>query len=137
MLRALRIAVSVVSGICCVLVIVLWVRSYWCNDSITRFNPCFQCIASEYGDLVLISSDTYWSNPKPWQFNAEPIGDIEGRAWWDGLRISHWFVIAPLAAIAILPWISLLSIRFSVRTLLFVITAVGILLGIITYATRG
>jgi hypothetical protein len=29
MLRPLRIAVSVVSGVCCVLVIVLWVRSYF------------------------------------------------------------------------------------------------------------
>src|SRR5262245_35305421 len=33
MLRPLRIAVSVVSGICCVLVIVLWVRSYWWQEA--------------------------------------------------------------------------------------------------------
>jgi hypothetical protein len=34
MFRYLRIAVSVVSSLCCVLVIVLWVRSYWLWDTV-------------------------------------------------------------------------------------------------------
>ena len=38
MLRPLRIAVSVVSGICCVLLVVVWVRRYWWYDTLQM--PC-------------------------------------------------------------------------------------------------
>lgn len=122
MLRTLRIAVSVVSGICCVLVIVLWVWSF--------LRPGFTEVS---GVLILPSRGTltiYDPTPPPKTLDGNQqlfFGDAS-------VRIPIWCLAAVGAAAAIAPW---LSWRFSLRTLLIATTVVALALGLIVYATRG
>jgi hypothetical protein len=56
--RKLRIAWSVVCSIVCVLLIVLWVRSYWIEDSIERISfsqGVISSLQSTYGTLGFVS----------------------------------------------------------------------------------
>src|SRR6188508_619469 len=77
MLRPLRIAVSVVSGTCCVLVIVLWVRSYYRYD----FTQNIQ-LASAHGwlhigkEIVLTRFSPGTLRPQPLKPSAMGIFSI-------------------------------------------------------------
>jgi hypothetical protein len=152
-LRYLRIAFSATCLIACVLLIVLWVRSYqnfggawwdWATDSLT--------IHSAFGHLVFVEE----KENKPqfafphWQLGAgskpmiDPVNaekDIlnyhksMGFGWGDQwgqrfLMAPHWFVAVLMGAIGGLPW---LPWRFSLRTLLIATTLVAVALGLIGY----
>ena len=143
-LRFLRTTFSVTCLIACVLLIVLWVRSYWLID-------CFD--VKLYRWHVFSGSgrgrlSVGWQHPhhvyKPgvYYFPASLI-DVEGNpvefprgfSYSPGtLFMPNWcptLVFAALAAIPWLPW------RFSLRTMLIVTTLVAVVLGLVVYALRG
>jgi hypothetical protein len=145
--RKLRIAWSVFCSIAGVLLIVLWVRSYWKCDVIYRINPskAQTTIGSNCGTLY-VTTDI-----RPMRF-----GNATGQDWiiktllelppdrqhlvlWLHTTeefqagVSHWFIIMPAGALAAAPWIRW---RFSLRTLLIATTLVAVVLGLAVYAAR-
>ena len=74
--RKLRIAWSVACGIACVLLIVLWARSYWYKDTAIAnlFGKNFQA-NSELGRLSLATMDRPIGK-EMWYAQSKPIGDV-------------------------------------------------------------
>jgi len=141
--RKLRIAWSVVWGIACVLLIALWVRSYWRFDSLTGaaiyWNDfLIQSVegllfvsvdpSGKYDHLELTSDVlTEPANPEHiFQFGSNPN---QGRY----VGLPHWLAALLVATAATLPWFRW---RFSLRTLLIVTTLVAVVLGIVVWAVR-
>ncbi len=149
MLKYLRIAVTALSLTACVLLIALWVRSYWRCDQIDI--P----VSSNYGISIesvrgqLAGWD--WDNlGGPWEVWSQPIevwlghepveNELLGFPPHQGLRVSggivwvpHWLTVIVAAVTAASLWIRR---RFSLRTLLIAITLVAVLMGAIVYASR-
>ena len=147
MLRPLRIAVSVVSGICCVLVIVLWVRSYWWYDTLAvNYGHASVDVSSIRGyldgskeehttqlafDWGLITHSAHEESNNYFMFirpQLERTTQYHASYWCVTLV---WMVATILAAFPWLRW------QFSLRTLLLATTAIAVLLGLVIYATRG
>jgi hypothetical protein len=157
--RKLRIAFSAVCGVLCLLLIALWVRSYWKWDSphgpisSTRWMQ----INSIRGYLFVgIGEQASTGNGKwKWRsFRARSLTDTgaTGTVAWsftrkvgvlgcgvvesNGMRfvyLAYWFLAALMATLAVSPWVRWKP-RFSLRTLLIATTLVAILLGLIVYA---
>jgi hypothetical protein len=147
--RKLRIAWSVVCGIAGVLLIVLWVRSYYRWDiaaHATRHNVAIA--SSQAGALVLqyaevidettVNSDGWFTENLP-SINRDllPLNGVEvahaGPIYkrdFDGyvVTLPYWLLLPLAAAFATLPWFRL---RFSLRTLLIATTLVAAVLGLI------
>jgi hypothetical protein len=114
--RKLRIAWSVVCGVLCLLLIVLWVRSFSYHDiAALRITPQRSCtIDSVRGALIAVEIPV----PMAWELFSRTIGpnelaSIKSR-WRVGyepripgyyLTIPHWFAALLLAMIGVLPWI--------------------------------
>jgi len=142
--RKLRIAWSIVCGIACVLLITLWVRSYWNVDSIiTKLG----LISSVEGSFV--STSLFHLSPTDtheWEFDrlGEDVqfpeatflgfhfaGDTLG---WIAL-VPQWFVTMVAVTLAVAPWLRW-SKRFSLRTLLIATTLLAVGLGLIKVMFR-
>jgi hypothetical protein len=121
--RKLRIAWSVVFGVLCLLLIVLWVRSYW------RADRCLVKISS----TRMLDASSCWGEArvfiKSWSRAPIPAAGLESRpanrlhvlsvagrpADSDlGMMIPHYSLALLAAGVAMVPWIR----RFSLRTLL-------------------
>lgn len=151
MLRYLRIVVSVPCLIACLLLIVLWVRSYWWFDTVRGHIVGWDLnIRSVPGELSLIANvqSRYFN----WELSSEWIGDQGfGLLWWPpndakmllpgvfGVSPSstktvvwmhHWFPILLTTTFAGFPWIKW-SWRFSLRALLIAMTLIAVVLGLI------
>jgi hypothetical protein len=50
--------------------------------------------------------------------------------------IRYWSAVTLSAALAILPWLSWLRWRFSLRTLLIATTLIAVVLGLVVYASQ-
>ena len=138
MARKLRIAWSVGCGIVCLLLIVLWVRSYWLMESLT--------LPTNTGHVILISSNsgvvylvaeptvitTTWGYSRGGVFRAVRSFKFELTNELV-VRFPHWFVALLCATLAIAPWIKW---RFSLRTLLVTTTLVAVLLVAIIYTAK-
>src|SRR5690349_16231471 len=93
--RKLRIAWSVVWGLAAVLLIVLWVRSYWSADTVAYFHDCqIYGITAERGNLLPYATEPggcrddmfRWvsgpsdypenSPPKAFRFSKQPDGSV-------------------------------------------------------------
>jgi hypothetical protein len=143
--RKLRIAWSVAWGLACVLLIVLWVRSYWKWDFVIAvpFQGAETKGAESYtGTASLQSIDR--NDPPHWSWSVFEIDEDalgvfaacrenthfgfgverEGNRW--AILVPHWFLLLLAAAVAVAPWL-----RFSLRTLLIATTLVALVLGII------
>lgn len=145
MLRPLRIAVSVVSGLGCMLVIVFWIRSYWSLDVVWNGRTDAIELSSYQGRLYYYDGPAFISLELRWQYTSTAIDDsltgyhFQPAAFspmpaYRSYSLSYAVVLAAMlyGSVAVwLPW------RYSLRTLLLVTTAVAILLGLIIYATRG
>jgi hypothetical protein len=143
--RKLRIAWSVMWSLLAVLLVVLWVRSYWQAG-------CFGCqsrpsffIHSQRGQLTYMSGlpervrlgflrdSTFFdatrvSPPPVWGFGAATSGGIISL-----LFLPYWPVVllaSTLAVLGVLPW---LRWRFSLRTVLIAMTLVALVLGAIVW----
>jgi hypothetical protein len=148
LIRGLRIAWSVVWGIVCVLLVVLWVRSYVTVDRATfQIPPCSLSAWSINGELTIVTS----SNPGPrelwiasYPLHESPVGggasEYEIALGFGGgivqnvafATIPCWLAVVSTVLSAAISWIRW---SFSLRTLLIATTAVAITLGIV-YATR-
>jgi hypothetical protein len=147
-LRLLRIAVSAVCGLLCLLMVVLWVRSCWREDTINGYlspNDGFSCIAMG-GRIILafflsIPENSHWV----WYVNSDPTGtSVSPYGRWFGfgflpqrgtnapaIIIPYWFPTLLFGLLAALPWLSWLRWRFSLRTLLLATTLVAVVLGLV------
>jgi hypothetical protein len=143
--RKLRIAFSAVCGVLCLLLIALWVRSYWWHDAfwirlaanrITGVTYVNGSVGAGIGSSVFpeivkrrflfVSGKTDPFDPKPswleFRYIRYSESDME-------VRIPFWFPVLFMATLAALPWL-----RFSLRRLLIATTLVAILLGLVVYA---
>jgi hypothetical protein len=148
-LRLFRIAVSVVCGILCLLLIALWLRSYTWQDWVWGRNSRLFC--SYHGELSYVNLQRHFGS-QPRKRKAEPItADTKQLVWVAvdrldiqrfGIRIStrkvhqvigirYWLSVAITATLAVLPWIHKLPWRFSLRTLLIATALVAVVLGLV------
>jgi hypothetical protein len=139
----LRIAVSAVFGILCLLLIALWWRNFERADWIQRFdsNKILTVLGSHSGTLIYgwTEEPTYNSASYGWTHTATQAGyDPEPWVGWQfqpglfRLGVSHWLAIATIAALTAAPWI---PPRFSLRTLLLTTTLVALVLGLVVSAS--
>jgi hypothetical protein len=144
----LRIAWSIVCGIGCVLVIMLWPRSYgtWDRCFGTWNNHGWQ-LNSMLGHLVLVVvEDTrqipffFESLPTEGRFTGEfdkyVLGFYFGRKPSIELGVPFWFIVLVGLAITAAPWLRHLSWRFRLRTLLITITLIAVVLGLAVWAAK-
>jgi hypothetical protein len=149
--RKLRITWSIVCGLACVLLIVLWVRSYkTCDIFCLRLGgPHNQWIQSLDGELMydpsanLSQSEFFkwiiWPAAKWRGYVKTPLTrPVLGFRRSIGIKslaiIPHWFPTVVLAGIAVLPWLG--WPRFRLRTLLIATTLIAVVLGLAVYAAR-
>jgi hypothetical protein len=160
-LRYLRIAWSVGCGILCLLLIALWVRSYWWTDNIYyrpghldsfRLKSQFGVVQYTPGIEVpwrggphlhmewVRHSYRYYSEKSDLQTISPIERPLRGvnRSTRSASQIPHgqvryWHFVILSATIAAAPWFRW---RFSLRTLLIAMTLVAVLLGVIVYSMR-
>src|SRR5262245_1377917 len=144
MLRHLRIAVSIASGICCLLVIALWARSYWRWDSCGyRLSPSRGVVVNSFAGTAVVTLFNHGNGI--WTYESRNLADREPavlhKAPSSGVGlvtdtggtsvfVPHWLLALLLALGCGIPW---MSYRFSLRTLLAFTTLIALLLGIIIY----
>ena len=139
--RKLRIAWSVGCSITCVLLIVLWMRSYWWSDQFvaSMLGRLFVGGGSQSGAFGIgVSTD---SNVQPWTWMRQPIDERKFWSWMLGVflfrrgavTVPYWFIVPLSATLGVLP---LYHQRFSLRTLLIATTLVAVVLGLSVYAMR-
>jgi hypothetical protein len=162
--RKLRIAWSVAWGILCLLLIVLWVRSYWVWEDLlyskdTPRPPKVELstrIGSRKGTIYLWHSTMdnlaeVGGEALSWQVNgSDDIAPYPstGFQWHrsnpNGRRsadhdtficVPHWSLILLATMLGAAPWISW-SKRFSLRTLLVAVALLAVGLGLAVYALR-
>jgi len=154
--RKLRIAWSVVWGIAAVLLVVLWVRSYWWSDEIIgETQTCYPYAGSQIGYLVFGMPSRHileHADNADWTLHSYPVRTPVGNEKpkpliqrvipaflvpkYPGFILPYWFVVLAALTFTVGPWTRQLHFRFTLRTLLIVTTIVAIVLGLIVWATR-
>ena len=147
--RKLRIAFSATCRTACVLLIALWVRSYWWSEYIGIPPTC--SFGTTRGDIVVAYSVPTYSffitNITPGYHKESPIqlvwsNDSALQKWtlscvrenrllgfhYIGIRI--YAMLAAVSALGTAPW---LRWRFSLRTLLIAATLIAVVLGLTVY----
>ena len=150
LLRYLRIGFSVGCGILCLLLIVLWVRSYWYVETVLcKFSDdALIAVLSQPGALGFgIAGE---ESIEPWivfrqpstEWRRQHADDRWRKQSWGGFYFNDATIIAPTwfwclmaAPLAVLPWLQW-SNRFSLRTLLIATTLVAVVLGAIIALLR-
>jgi hypothetical protein len=133
--RKLRIAFSATCLIACVLLIVLWVRSYWWADVA---NPVFTQRVVSMTNGKLIHTDV---QSRPNRYEPDPMVTPYLPPFltfsYNGFSTSSnrvavppWVLIPPIVLVSIIPWV---PCRFSLRTLLITTTLVAAVLGLIMW----
>jgi hypothetical protein len=148
--RKLRIAWSVAWGLTCVLLIVLWVRSYFIRD--TAWLPASKIsveMNSLYGRVVLVFPfDRYVLGNSFKTFHEKVITQDTSRFQNSILRlvvirqpnlteiqIPFWCLILACLALVAAPWLHCRR-RFSLRTLVIATTLVAVGLGLVAWVAR-
>ena len=152
--RFLRIAVSAVWGILCVLLICLWVRSYWKCDIVSRVNNSgrLTTIGSNSGYVYLIrmqfpkfrgqpnGGPGWGSSPHGWRIgggreatNIPAVYKWKSTPMQTQITVPYRYFVPLLAVFAALPW---LRWKFSLRTLLIATTAIAVVLGLVVWGMR-
>jgi hypothetical protein len=163
--RKLRIAWSVVWAIPCVLLIVLWVRSYFKLDYVYyEMTLKTYSMASYHGRFRIVRTDffgpsqaksqerMFYSLPLPagkWRFyndwGGQPLPSYLGfeSSWLSGpipmnvwSVVPYWFPTLACSLVALFPWLHKLRARFTLRTLLTATTLVAVVLGLIVWSVR-
>jgi hypothetical protein len=136
MWKYLKVAVTATSLLVCVLLVVLWIRSYFYRDMclihpgttrklllVSEIGTMEFGFRTDYPDngFIVIDSLPGISEMYPccgrWHYFYEPFLML--------IYIPHWFLIVITATIAALPWIKWRR-RFSLRTLLVVMTLLAL-----------
>jgi hypothetical protein len=160
LIRGIKITWTVICGIACLLLIVLWVRSYWWGDSLTvnQSNTSYFGLVSMSTDTIFVSSrgrvGGIWNGASglltpSWKFTGGPITveddepGILGFSFTNAplglgrnFSVPYWFLVVISAAIGGVSWLPWWPNRFSLRTLLIATTLVAVVLGLIVWATR-
>jgi hypothetical protein len=148
--RKLRIAFSATCLIACVLLIVLWVRSY-------RINDIYTLALTSSTNLRFIAFmgtvNVQWQSSKfPWRMGVYsvpwngrvkpqiPIRQMLFQLRWNSEAIvfSFFYPLVLSGILATLPWFRSLRWpkRFTTRTMLIATTLVAVVLGLIVWAMR-
>jgi hypothetical protein len=146
MLKYLCIAVTALSLTVCLLVIALWVRSYWWADAIIRgtiSNRTETVIASNHGAIVFGRRVPPASSSLPpedrWGYLSDKARPVNRHFGWIAnnrqirIQFPTWLPVLLAASLAAAPWIRW---RFSLRTLLIVTMLVAVGLGMVAYLAR-
>jgi hypothetical protein len=159
MCRSLRIVFSGLCIVACVAVVALWVRSFRSTDDIflgkrslvfqmlgmSRFKSQGGGVWMEFRSAMVRMDETNWQvfpSTGDYCFRASPNAKIpEGLGFLGSRRdgtwvFPCWFPILLLATTAVLPWLGRFRRRYSLRTLLVVMTLAAVGLGAIVYAVR-
>jgi hypothetical protein len=155
----ISIAVTALSLTACVLLIALWVRSYWWWDEAEvlfftetdsprlYFGQAFvwgsaDGVVSFYKFLDLTDDEGFqWTIDSERRHPDTPRDYVTNESWYFnyqgdlGVNVPHWFLVALIAAFGICPWIHW-SKRFSLRTLLIATTLVAVGLGVVIWAAK-
>ena len=152
--RKLRIAWWAACGILCLLLVALWVRSFWARDTTIGVisGTELHLTATSLNGAGAIAFDRWTGTPHPWIFRSvsdaqnmvSAFPDAIGVAplSWFGFRwlfrqtvvvvvIPYWFLVLFGVSTCVLPWIHW---RFSLRALLIATTLVAVGLGLIAIA---
>jgi hypothetical protein len=146
--RKLRITWTVFCVVACVLLCVLWVRSYWREDSlIQRRRSAMIFVVSLRGEIevdqVAYIDDAPDTNS--WDVRTEAtLPDKESarnsfafnRGVYDNeitFTFPHWCPVLVVGLLAAAPW---LPRRFTTRGLLVATTLIAVVLGLIVYFAR-
>jgi hypothetical protein len=148
--RKLRIAFSAVCGVLFLLLIALWVRSYWRYDFVYVNNPepwdieltsidgvfgasnyvsiqRWDWLSLDAPELIPPGSDEFSDQLRVWNFSWYEMGGAQF------VTVPYWFVVVSTIAVGSLPW---LCLRFSLRTLLIATMVIAVVLGLAIYAAR-
>jgi hypothetical protein len=146
MLKYLRIAVTAFSLTVCLLLIALWVRSYWWIDLV--YGPLIptRCVevASIDGNIEVVVIDpqsTLVDYATGWgiesldrnyniPMHGVPTWSFAFDKYYANAAFPHWFTVLLSGTLAAAPWISWQR-RFSLRTLLIATTLIAVVLGIV------
>ena len=161
--RSLRVAWSVWWGIVCFLFVVLWVRSYWWEDScsVSFDGRRAYGVWSIAGELRYSTPGTFQPYGPSWNTYVEPVNEILQRerrppSIWSAfgfgvfksptgppsitsrnsrttITVPHWFPVMILAVLSAAPWFPW---KFSLRTLLIAITLIAVVLGLVVIMWR-
>jgi hypothetical protein len=146
--RKLRIAFSVVCGVLCLLLMMLWVRSYYWNDVHAIHVGAYKfAVQSAVGRVWFVRGlntvSFHQKITKRKQLgelvraHENEFGFYFGRPHPSStdFRVSapHWWLVVPALTLAALPW---LHWRFRLRTLLIAMTLTAVILGTIAIAAR-
>jgi hypothetical protein len=154
--RKLRIAWSVGWGVVAVLLIVLWIRSYWWTDILAHTGgQTYVAVSTSHGITVLRCCQAKplvtLGNKLGWDLQESPaatsFGGLKPLEWkFDRANTAFVFDLAIsvpcfccasfFALLAVLPWELKIPSRFSLRTLLIATTLVAVALGVIVYAVK-
>jgi hypothetical protein len=143
--RKLRIAWSVFWGLACVLLIVLWVRSYsWADRVWGRFSDLTGFVLSSYNGRIQLFLERNLGI-FPWRIiYAEPVERTGPPNYFPAVEfplsrfasfwaLPYWLLLAVFSTLTIVPW---LRHRYSLRTLLIATTLVAVVLGLVVWFGR-
>jgi hypothetical protein len=139
LIRGIKITWTVVCGIAFMLIVALWVRSYWWVDHIWRVSPNSELVLQTAPGTFRMQCNEYVPDQDElgWYYQAhEPVLQYQGFVWNPAealFAVPIWFICVIFAVLATVPWVRW---RFTLRTLLFAITAVCVVLGLIVWAVR-
>jgi hypothetical protein len=159
--RKLRIAFSAACGMLCLLLIVLWVRSYSSIDHPRARYYLLEVFVSTYRGLVITDVDVNQTSESvhipnvEWGINSFPMRDkftyylmnkqnvysLLGFRWnsvgsINEIDIPFWFLVLMAGGLGTMPWIRQFQWRFSLRTLLIATTLLAAVLGVIVWLIR-
>jgi hypothetical protein len=142
-LRYPRIAFSAMCGVVCLLLIVLWVRSYWQWDAL-QYGGLSESIDVGSQNGFLFVGKIYQKDKGRWWFGSDPAefpadlksqlsvywNDADGELLGPSVTIPLWLIVLCFVGLGIAPWTLR---RYSLRTLLVLTTGIAALLGILVY----
>ena len=146
--RKLRIAWSVGCGVACLLLIALWVRSYWVYEGIVRQNkrlsePTIVMFASNRGTVIFsrrVVPPSLVGPPDEWTYQTARHDFATTRRFTlihdhkdFMVQFPTWLPAVVLYGLAAAPWIRW---RFGLRTLLIAITLAAVTLALVIYVSR-
>lgn len=148
--RYLRITWTVFCGIALVLLIALWVRSYWRSDFV-QYSPYPSISAGSVNgrfSLNFFSIEVAAGIKSGWGYNSFSTSQLPPKTrdgpswvWYSGnyatfVAFPIWAVVLPVAGSSVLPWMITPPRSFSLRTLLIATTLVAVVLGLIVWSLR-
>lgn len=142
--RRLRIAWTAWWAIVCVLLVGLWVRSYWLTDELSfRVDTLVAWGVSQPGGMQFCYLRDICSGKPEFEFQASRAQRIERKnptfvVHFDRrfryIASPHWCPVLLTATLTVLPW---LRWTFSLRTLMVATSIIAIVMGWVAWSFRG